>query len=55
MAGALAAHLAPGGTAILAGLLTSQANWVVSAHRRAGLRLAFRIVDGAWTTLVLRR
>jgi len=55
MAGALAAHLAPGGTAILAGLLTSQANWVVSAHRRAGLRVAFRIVDGAWTTLVLRR
>jgi ribosomal protein L11 methyltransferase len=55
MAHDLATNLAPGGTAILAGLLTVQANGVVSAHRRAGLTLEARITDGAWTTLVLRR
>lgn len=55
MAQALAQHLAPGGTAILAGLLNTQARWVISAHRRAGLVLERRLADGAWTTLVLRR
>jgi ribosomal protein L11 methyltransferase len=55
MAHHLATHLAPGGFAILAGLLSIQANWVLSAHRRAGLTLKFRVVDGAWTTLVLQR
>jgi len=55
MAHALAQNLQPGGIAILAGLLNVQANWVLSAHRRAGLVLASRIVDGAWTTLLLRR
>jgi ribosomal protein L11 methyltransferase len=55
MAHALAAHLAPGGTAILAGLLGSQARMVLAAHRRQGLRLERRIDIGAWTTLVLRR
>jgi ribosomal protein L11 methyltransferase len=55
MAHELAAHLAPGGVAILAGLLTVQANWVLSAHRRAGLVLKHRIVDGAWTILILGR
>lgn len=55
MAGQLAAHLAPGGTAILAGLLDSQANMVLSAHRRAGLVLERRLHEGQWTTLILRR
>jgi ribosomal protein L11 methyltransferase len=55
MAHQLAANLQPGGTAILAGLLTAQARWVLSAHRRAGLVLRGRISDGAWTTLILRR
>jgi ribosomal protein L11 methyltransferase len=55
MAHALAVALAPGGIAILAGLLTVQANWVLSAHRRAGLVLERRIIDGAWTILVLRK
>jgi ribosomal protein L11 methyltransferase len=54
MAHRLAANLSPGGTAILAGLLTSQATWVLSAHRRAGLTLEGRVTDGAWTTLILR-
>jgi ribosomal protein L11 methyltransferase len=55
MAHELAAHLAPGGVAILAGLLDTQARWVLSAHRRAGLVLEHRITDGAWAILVLRK
>ena len=54
MAPELAAHLAPGGTAILAGLLASQAGMVAAAHRRVGLVLVRRLREGAWTTLVLR-
>jgi ribosomal protein L11 methyltransferase len=55
MAHDLAAHLAPGGTAILSGLLQSQARGVLSAHLRCGLRLEARVHEGPWTTLVLRR
>jgi ribosomal protein L11 methyltransferase len=55
MAHQLADSMAPGGIAILAGLLTTQVNWVVSAHRRAGLRLERRLVDGAWSILILRK
>lgn len=54
MAGSLAAHLAPGGTAILAGLLASQTRQVLAAHRRHGMRLEAAICEGPWTTLVLR-
>ena len=55
MAGDLARHLRPGGTAILAGLLGTQANRVMVAHRRGGLRLERRLNLGPWTTLVLRK
>ncbi len=55
MARDLAANLAPGGTAILAGLLDTQIRMVLAAHRSAGLRLDFTLQEGAWTTLVLRR
>jgi ribosomal protein L11 methyltransferase len=55
MARDLAAHLAPGGTAVLSGLLQSQARWVLAAHRRQGLRLERMLVEGVWATLVLRR
>ena len=55
MARDMAAHLAPGGTAILAGLLDSQATMVLAAHRRQGLRLERRIPVGRWTALVLRK
>lgn len=55
MARDLAVHLAPGGTAILAGLLASQARAVLAAHRRQGLRLEAMLREGEWTTLVLRR
>lgn len=55
MARDLALHLAPGGTAILAGLLDWQARGVLAAHRRHGLRLERALREGAWTTLVLRK
>ncbi|MDD2876865.1 MAG: 50S ribosomal protein L11 methyltransferase [Acidiphilium sp.] len=55
MAHQLAAKLAPGGTAILAGLLDRQARWVLSAHRRHGLVLRSRVHDGEWTTLILEK
>jgi len=54
MAKDLAAHLAPGGTAILAGLLQTQARLVLAAHRRRGLVLEGMVREGPWTTLVLR-
>ena len=55
MAKHLAAHLAPGGIAILSGLLGTQARGVLAAHRRAGLVLAKQLREGPWTTLVIRR
>ena len=55
MARHLARHLAPGGTAVLAGLLTTQARWVLAAHRCHGLVLERTLAEGKWCTLVLRR
>ena len=55
MARDLGTHLAPNGTAILAGLLVRQARMVLAAHRRAGLVLDFMLTEGPWATLVLRR
>ena len=55
MAHQLGGKLAPGGVAILAGLLNTQVNWVLSAHRRAGLHLEHHIIDGAWSILTLRK
>ena len=55
MAKDLAQHLAPGGTVILAGLLTSQRRWVLHAHRQAGLVLESTLHEGRWATLVLRK
>lgn len=45
LAPALAARLAPGGTLVLAGLLTSNADGVVAAHARVGLVERQRMVD----------
>lgn len=47
--------LVPGGHLLLAGLLTTQEDAVRAACRRAGLRLAARIVSGDWSILWLRR
>ena len=55
MARPLAAALAPGGTAILSGLLTRQTRMVLAAHRPAGLVLDFSLAEANWTTLVLRK
>lgn len=55
MARDLALRLAPGGTAILAGLLGSQARIVLAAHRRHGLRLEATWREGNWATLVVRK
>ena len=55
MARELAGNLAPGGVAILAGLLDSQANQVLAAHRRQHLVLLGRVSEGRWTTLVIGR
>lgn len=45
----------PGGGLLLAGLLASQERAVRSACRRAGFRLAARLVNGDWSILWLRR
>jgi ribosomal protein L11 methyltransferase len=55
MARDLASNLAPGGTAVLAGLLRTQARDVFVAHRRLGLTLARAIHLNPWTTLILRK
>lgn len=55
MAGDLARHLAPGGVAVLAGLLDRQEEEVWAAHRDAGLRRVDRIQIGNWPSLVLTK
>jgi ribosomal protein L11 methyltransferase len=51
----LAARCAPGGHAILSGLLNAQAAEVAAAYTTAGLTEAARLTIGDWTTLTLRR
>lgn len=48
-------HLIPGGHLLLAGLLETQEAQVRRACRRAGLRLAARLVNGDWSILWLRK
>jgi len=55
LAPGLAAQVAEGGSLILAGLLTTQADRVIAAYRRQGLYLAARIDNGDWPTLHLRK
>lgn len=47
--------LVPGGHLLLAGLLETQEEQVRTACRRAGLRLAARLVNGDWSILWLRK
>lgn len=54
MAPALAEVLAPGGYAILAGLLVSQEAFVLAAHRAAGLVPRQRWRRDGWSVLVLQ-
>lgn len=51
----LAAHAAPGGHAILSGLLNPQGDDVIAAYDAAGWDLARRAEVGDWTTLTLKR
>jgi ribosomal protein L11 methyltransferase len=55
MAPSLKSRLAPGGTAILSGLLRRQEAAVLGAHEAMGLRLVARKPIGEWMTLILRR
>jgi ribosomal protein L11 methyltransferase len=55
MAPDLARLLAPGGVAILSGLLARQAPAVLAAHRAQGLYLVTRIVLEGWHTLVVAK
>lgn len=50
-----ASVLVPGGHLLLAGLLETQEPQVRAACRRAGLRLAARMVNGDWSILWLRK
>jgi ribosomal protein L11 methyltransferase len=51
----VAAHLAPGGIAILSGLLVTQADDVLAAYTAQGLRQRARDDLGEWTTLTLEK
>ncbi len=55
MARDLARVLAPGGVAVLAGLLRRQEAQVLMPHRALGLSLQRRLVIDGWSTLILRR
>ncbi len=55
MAKRLSAQLNPGGYAILAGLLNTQAAMVTSAHRTQGLHLVAQLKLGDWSTLLLHK
>lgn len=55
MAKELGARLAPGGVAILSGLLSRQVPQVLAAHRAQGLRLCARLRLEGWETLILSR
>ncbi len=55
MAKDLARNLQAGGTAILAGLLNTQARMVLVAHQRQGLVLEKHLRESSWSTLILRK
>lgn len=51
----MARHVAPGGRAILSGILATQADEVIEAYAAGGLALERRDDLGEWSTLVVRR
>jgi len=55
LAPSMAAHVAPGGVAILSGLLVVQAESILAAYAAAGFAEVGREDIGEWATLVLRR
>jgi ribosomal protein L11 methyltransferase len=48
----IAARLAPGGAAILSGILDGQEDNVISAMEKVGLKTIEKIADGRWVSLV---
>ena len=55
LAGDLAAVMAPGGYAVLAGLLTRQMRDVLAAHEKYGLEPVSEREQGGWTILTFRK
>jgi ribosomal protein L11 methyltransferase len=55
MAADLSRRLAPGGRAVLSGLLRWQEPIVLAPHRGCGIVLDHRLVVDGWSTLVMRR
>lgn len=55
LAGDFAEAVRPGGSVLLAGLLTRQEPAVRATYRAAGFRLATRLIGGDWSILWLRR
>lgn len=55
LAADLRAHLAPGGYAILAGLLSTQVPMVLAAHRMQRLHLVTKLSSGEWSALLLKK
>jgi len=55
LASAIAAALAPGGVAVLSGLLRWQEEMVLRPYRAQGLMLKRTLHDGPWSALVLER
>ncbi|MFZ5965301.1 50S ribosomal protein L11 methyltransferase [Thalassococcus sp. BH17M4-6] len=55
LAPAMAAHLQPGGHAILSGILNEQADEVIAVYTQNGINLTLRQEIGEWTTLTLTR
>ncbi|MCC7260651.1 MAG: 50S ribosomal protein L11 methyltransferase [Alphaproteobacteria bacterium] len=51
----LAAHLAPGGIAVLSGLLEEQEPDVIAAHEAQGLHVITHYVNKGWSALVMGR
>ena len=55
LASGIVETMEPGGTLILAGLLTTQAEAVKAAYRRQGMRMGDTIVNGDWSILMMRK
>jgi ribosomal protein L11 methyltransferase len=51
----IVATMAAGGTLILAGLLTTQADAVKAAYRAVGMRMGDTIINGDWSILMMRK
>ena len=51
----LVQHLAPGGIAVISGLLQRDSQFVIQAHRINGLRLIKIIKIEDWVTIIMKR